>query len=566
MVAVSLVALFNNRTLNRDPFFPVRGPNIKIYFTKENFKMSPVFKKLIRHLFLAIVCLTMFGLTSTAHAQSWSTRDVQTFLENSLPAVRGTVVDQRERNVFVELEQAEGPERVPVEIVRRVVSVEGGSRSLNERKIGQGTLRRREDSLAILLVSDRVRQRIQVGDRVQNTGFRIFVRYQTNSWSDQWQSSLNELSGIDSIQAGSPADPTDQTLVLTVSADRLTLKKAGEWGTLAQTTRSEATREPRSRQRDTTQPYLREIDEIDRVLHDFNIVPLPDYQRVQLAVLGGRNAVGFARWKNEVTSLSWHDVTGEILRVIPLADRMDGLDSFPFLLVKKNEETIFTQYFEYDLTRREMNRQWSYEDVWIDRVRDQFYAWQIGLNEAFKDRGYPVTVKDNTWDWIDNAPTLPRQTIPSAVDRIERTIYRVNKENKLDVFRHGENVFSSSRDFGGHPVSISGRRSRITIKRHPSILAWNTSEGRNRVLVANNRTEGVPYFENLQTYHESHLYLLLGQSDYLDTLWESDRLSGYVTGIYSGPETPWVITVHPENKTSRIQQLMNVNYRSSSDS
>lgn len=197
----------------------------------------------------------------------------------------------------------------------------------------------------------------------------------------------------------------------------------------------------------------------------------------------------------------------------------------------------------------------------MEAVGQRLYAWQLGLNEPFKDFGYRVEVKDNSWDWIDSEKKLiPPLSVPSAVAISNSSIFRLNKDGNLDVFRDGQKSHSSSEVFGGHPVSIKARRSQTTTDRHPSMLSWKTSTGQTRLVVGNNQTKGIPYFKGLQSYDESRLYLLLNQSDYLDTLWESERLSGYIAGVFPGPGGPWVISVLPSNEETVIKKLKNVDY------
>jgi len=523
-------------------------------------------KRLFTHRVVCGLMLALFllpALPSSAYAQS-DQEALISFLRESLPQVDGTVVSKDGGTIHVELERGRGGV-VPVEIFRRGVDVgSDGEQQLKERQIGEGNLAETGRDLARLQVEDSLYSRIRPGDRVRNKPFRLLVDDRTGIWTPRLTQAVEDLSQVQSVHVQRPeTEDRSVQLRLILTEKQFQLKRAGEWGTLA--TRDRLSRQgsqPTGREQpESDEPRLERFTTVDRVLQDAAFIQLPNYPRIQLVQFATRTQIGFARIREEgLRSLRWHDVPGEILDITPLHRRMDGLSSLPFLVVMRQGGSISTRMYSYDLNQRQMVRRWSSRHVWINQVNGRLYGWRIGLNEPFKKAAFPVRVDENGWDWREKeSPRIPAVTVPTSGQWVAENFLRLNKDGNVEVFRDGQRSYASSQVYGGHPVSIQARRAQTEMDRHPAFVAWPVSR-EVRMVVPNNQPEGIPYFKGLQSYSASRLYLLSAQSRFIDTLWESERLSGYVAGIFPSGDQLWVITVNPSDEFSVLQRLVNVGF------
>ncbi|MFB6355016.1 MAG: hypothetical protein ABEJ65_00680 [bacterium] len=519
-----------------------------------------------RPVIICVTCILAVFVGSPVASEPFSPDKVSKFVKNKLPAVRGEVVSGGE-TIYVSYETEQSVDRYPVVIYREELTGSGKQRSLNRSRVGTGDFRRLNSQLGVLEVTAKTGSALKQGDRFHERPGSLWIHDPKNVLSDGTAQKLGELESIESVyqkQAPEQSSSERPSFELAVTADQIELRKVGQTGVIG-TLKSKAESPPAESQTSSSRS-VSVLGSFNKPIVTFRNFSLPQKKGITVLALASKQKVGFAYWKGDLKSQSWHAVRGEVLDITALSGRMGSLEYLPLLVVTRREGSIRTHFYYFDLQSRDLSLQWTENHVWLTQINGEMYGVKIGLSSPFKRSPTGVKVDKQGWDWQKQAsePYIPRNTIPSALRIVGGRVYRINGQGKLEVYRGSNNTITSTSKYGGNPIMISGRRQdRGGVERHPGFVVWELNKGTRNIVVANNVMKGYPLFKSLQSYDSSRLYLLEENNSMLKTRWESKRLPGYISHISSAGETIWATVVSPSNGTTKMYKVRGVEVSSS---
>lgn len=515
-----------------------------------------------------MICFTLASILTVIPVGSLAAREpvpeetVVTFVRDHLPRISGSVVQADTRGIFVELDGP--PRRLRVAVFRRSVRDADGERRLRRRELGRGDLIPAGDRLARLRADTALLSRVRVGDRVRWTVDPLWLVGEDGVEDTSLKRRLATLEGVERVRylasdGGTSARPEEGDVVLRFESESIVLRRVGELGELGRTTRYRTPEEAAPEARPSG-PSLEKAARFKRRVYDFDWVRVQGGANVRVLVLGGNNTLGLARWEEGPRRMHWHTLTGKVLSVGVLDRRARKLKALPILLVTKQQRDVKSHLYHYDLVDRELTHRWTASRIWMRVVGDSVVAQTLGMNQVFDGSIYPIEVRKDAWSWGEEpAPDFADCPRLPACRPLAGDLLSLSPNGRLDLIGEDRRARAGG-TFGGSPVWISPPRSERRVDLPPQYAGWLPGDGTSSVLVPHNRYSGTGIIRAMRSFDEATLHLLSVREGEFEERWQSERQSGYFTGVRGGPADPWAALVNPETYHTTLYRIEGTGY------
>lgn len=503
-----------------------------------------------RCLFILTGCFLV--LSTTLPAQSNLNTELEAFLAENVPYLKGTIEYQESGSYFASVET--NIDRAQVKIIRKDIEKTDNGKRLVERTLGTGSISMEGANLGKIKVSDTLKNRVELGDRVRLKEQSIAVRNNSELADRQIRMILKDHPGITDVEFLNQNEGTSFPLLLSLSSSKLQL-----WNTNKNKILGEKKIGPSPTRQERTEPEtnnLQEIVKFNRPITDFEWAKLPTERDIHILVLGAKNSIGFARHKDDMKGAHWKTINGSIMDISIAGLSTNNPGNLFLLVVRKKDDVIHTGAYTFDVRNGTLDRHWNYKDVWIRRSNDRFFAQEIGMNTPFSPRLHTVTVDRDGWDWkeSDYRSLSTKLLPPSYVDNGTLFSY-LQPDGSLRVLQGQDNKLRSPLTFGGSSHSVKATRAEMSRSLHPEFSTKKLSDDKLEIFIPRNIPSGIPYLAGMTSYNQSRLFLLETENNRSETRWESKRLSGYVVGTERAMDSYWSILVNPETDRSQLQRL-----------
>ncbi|MGM0381446.1 MAG: hypothetical protein ACQEP7_05620 [bacterium] len=512
--------------------------------------MNKLFNKSLPVLIVLILSGFIFCSSGVAGGQKFKTETVVEFVRDNLPRVRGQVVQIKD-DIYVEVR---GDTRAgKTEIYRTIVSQAGGEIVKERKNLGRGKLELLSGGIGRLIVNSEVREKIKVGDQFRNIPRQLFLDLPADA--KELPEKLSALSGIRAVKNNQPAENNEDQYLLTVREGQLQLLEGEDQLLARQRFKTEASGEPAVE--------MIKVDTLPRKIQDLVWVKNGSNSaggREKLFLAAG-GAVGIGQIENNKVKIErWHTIPGQVLS-LSAGKNYTGKNNSPvhsFLAVYSRDNKIRTVHLSYNLEEQSIEEDWRDSNVWIEKGKAGFYGLKIGLSDPAGGAFKPVEISDGGWEWSKgDTRDLPVQTLPTAFQADQNRLWRLNEPGKLEIFQQGKNIYTTTSTYGGRPFELSARQGPKKVVLHPGFIVRKLNE-REKILVPDNRPEGISFFRSLQGYSASRLYLLEFSENNIETLWESERFPGYISGLVEDPRGwTWMLQVEDEKGMTNIYKVEN---------
>lgn len=273
-------------------------------------------------------------------------------------------------------------------------------------------------------------------------------------------------------------------------------------------------------------------------------------------MLAAEKAVGYSRFDGEVRTTHWMEFSGTVLDVSFVRLTDENPKKMLSLAVTQRNDTIRTQAFTYNAIDQSVKRHWTERDAWIRRIGPQKFLHQkIGLNATWRGDVRTVRITREGWEPTDSSIPNPSELIPRGYTVSDSTLAYLDADGRLTVRTKDSTVSQGVAQYGELPESVTPLRNDRGVALHPGFPLRNVGEGF-RTLLPENIASGITFIQGLRSLRQSRLYHLDISDGNIETIWESNRLSGYVSGTEFHDERYWAMLVNPENETSTLKEFV----------
>ncbi len=470
------------------------------------------------------------------------------FVSENIPDLKGSVVAIEEGDIFVEVEKGQMP--APVDLLRTVVRGEPPELHTEKVHLARGVLKPAGKNVGRLVLSSSLLPYARVGDRIRRRPVVLYLDLPEEK--ESLAGELLQLPQVEALKMGEPGGEAEGTeYLLTLESGFLKLERTGgkEVGRLA------LERSEEKKYRGRLLPEIEEVASYEQQLRDFLILADGSF------LLASNNRIALVRRKNnELETLSWQEISGEIIAVSAANSSTAGdsdQQSVSVIVVYRRQGVVRSGYYQYEPATGKFEQTWVEKWLWVQKTSSGFYGVRIGLYNPFGEKMHPLEIDSSGWSWRERELDIVTRTVPTSLNIRDNYYWRINPEGKLEKYLHGEQIYKTEQTFGGRPLTIEARQGPRTVSVHPHWVVYEKNE-QNYILIPYNQTEGGGFFRQLQNYNRSQLYLFQEKDRDLERIWESGRMPGYISAIRRDGQGVYFLQVESENNRSRLYRLKNI--------
>lgn len=501
---------------------------------------------------LLVLGIALLIVPESVSGTSLSRDTVRSFLRDHLPELHGTVVSERNDTHYVRFGGPRSSGRV--EVYRTTTRSTEEGQTLVEKSLGTAIVRVEGNGPGTIHLAESDTNTLRPGDRFRPLNHTLTVHNRSEVADETLRRWLTDHRRIDSVRFVD-VSPSEDQFALLLSRSHLKLQAPPNDPTEKSLNLDGQEESSVSEAEEPPGGTLLDRADFQRVIHNFEWVELPTRGSTQILMLAAGDAIGFARYDEGVRTTHWMEVSGTVLDVSFVESSSENPGELFVLAVTQHDDEVQTRAFTFNALDRSVRTHWTEPDVFLRRVgANRFILQKIGLNSPFTGDVTYVTVSRDGWNRDGSLSDPPQRIIPRGYAVSDSGFVFLDGTGRLTVQKNGSTWAKGVAQYGDAPGSISARRNDRSHNLHPSFPLRSSNRGY-RTLMPENIASGMTFFQGLRTLRESRVYYLALRDGSVDTLWESRRLSGYVSGTdwYDGGY--WLMLVNPDAETSTLKRF-----------